>query len=419
MKKRVLAALWAAAMAGACGGSSSTLSAGNDGGGGGSDSGSGSSSGGSGSSSGTGSSSGASSGSSSGGSGSSSGGTDASTTCGAGKKSCGGMCVDTGNDPQNCGGCGIVCNTTCANGVCQLVSADAGTPPVVGDNACLTVDAKSVYWGTGQANGSVWSVPVAGGVPVQVVGGQAAPHAMASDGTTLYFGDQGAGNCTGSVEAVPVGGGTATPIAMGQCTPLDVVADATSVYWTNTGDGSVWKSDKSNPNPVNLVPAAGQGHAGYLRVDAVNVYFTDQVGGVINRVPIAGGAVTAVSTSGIPGPGHLAIDSSTAYFGSHSNTGAAMLTVPLAASGGTANQLVVNLPAINGIETDGMHVWFAEATDVQPYKASTGEIHRVTVAGKNDTILASMQNGPNCIAVDATSIYWINTGGGTISKTGK
>ncbi|MGH7328262.1 MAG: hypothetical protein ACREJX_07915, partial [Polyangiaceae bacterium] len=58
-------------------------------------------------------------------------------------------------------------------------------------------------------------------------------------------------------------------------------------------------------------------------------------------------------------------------------------------------------------------------SNVNPYAGGTGEIHRATVAGTSDTILASKQNGPNCIAVDATSVYWINSGGGMISKTGK
>ena len=53
------------------------------------------------------------------------------------------------------------------------------------------------------------------------------------------------------------------------------------------------------------------------------------------------------------------------------------------------------------------------------YMANTGEIHRMTVAGQNDKVLANMQNGPNCISVDSTSVYWINSGGGMISKTGK
>lgn len=56
---------------------------------------------------------------------------------------------------------------------------------------------------------------------------------------------------------------------------------------------------------------------------------------------------------------------------------------------------------------------------MQPYAPNTGEIHRVTIGGTADTKLASKQNGPNCIAIDSTSVYWINSGGGMISKTGK
>jgi hypothetical protein len=80
---------------------------------------------------------------------------------------------------------------------------------------------------------------------------------------------------------------------------------------------------------------------------------------------------------------------------------------------------VMNLPSVNGIDTDGKHIWFAEATNVQPYAVNTGEIHRVTSAGSSDATLASKQNGPNCISLDSTSIYWIDTGGGMIAKTGK
>jgi hypothetical protein len=282
------------------------------------------------------------------------------------------------------------------------------------------VDATSVYWGTGTTGGSVWSVPIAGGTPTQVIGNQSTPHPMASDGANLFFGNQGtAGSCTGSIQRVAVGGGNATPVATGQCYPLDVVVDATNVYWTNTGDGSVWKSDKTTPNPINLVPAAGAGHAQYLRVDATNVYFTDTTGGVVNRVPIAGGNVAALTTTGIPAPGHIAIDGTNAYFGSRSTGSAAILSIALTASAGSPSQIVKNLASINGIQSDGTSLWFAEATSVTPYQAGTGQIHRDTVAGANDTVLAMKQNGPNCISVDSTSVYWINTGGGMISKTGK
>ncbi len=343
-------------------------------------------------------------------------------SCDAGLTSCGGQCVDTSSDDKNCGGCGIACNTQCTAGVCPLIASgcDGGVATQVGDNACLTIDANNVYWGTGFNNtGSVWSVPLGGGCPKLMIGNQSAPHGMASDGTNLFYANQGTFNANnGSIQRIPVGGGSATPIATGQAFPLDIAVDGANVYWTNSADGSVWKSDKTTPSPIKLAGPGGLNHARFLRVDATNVYFTDGVSGVVNRVPIAGGSVVAMTTP-VTLAGHLAIDSTNAYYSSRGQTTAALMSVPLNATAATPAQLVPSLPSLNGIETDGTSIWFAEATNVQPYQANTGEIHRVTSGGTNDAKLASGQNGPDCISVDATSVYWINAGGGMISKTGK
>ena len=51
------------------------------------------------------------------------GGSDVVTvSCDGGQTSCGGKCVDTSTDMNNCGGCGVVCNTACTAGVCQLIT---------------------------------------------------------------------------------------------------------------------------------------------------------------------------------------------------------------------------------------------------------------------------------------------------------
>ena len=39
--------------------------------------------------------------------------------CPAGLTLCGGVCTNTLFDPNNCGGCGIVCPVTCSGGVCH------------------------------------------------------------------------------------------------------------------------------------------------------------------------------------------------------------------------------------------------------------------------------------------------------------
>jgi hypothetical protein len=348
--------------------------------------------------------------------------TDASVTCTDGGTACGSSCVDTSSDLQNCGGCGIVCNTSCSGGVCQLIGngCDAGAGQV-GDNACLTIDGTNVYWGSGfNTGGTVWSVPIAGGCPSMLVTNQQAPHGMASDGTNLFYANEGTNNGgNGSIQRIPIAGGTPTPIATGQAFPTDVAVDATNVYWVNSGDGSVWKSDKATPNPINLVTGAGNGHAVHLRVDATNVYYTDHTSGFVYRVPIAGGTAVQMTTQ-VNGVGYLALDSQNVYYGANNATNnSEVLSVALNASQATPSPIVSKLPYINGVETDGTSLWYAEQSNINPYQANTGEIHRATVGGQNDTILASKQNGANCIAVDSKSVYWINAGGGMISKTAK
>jgi hypothetical protein len=241
---------------------------------------------------------------------------------------------------------------------------------------------------------------------------------MASDGTDLFFGDQGSAQLLGSVNKIPVGGGNVTPIATNQAGPVDVVVDANNVYWANNGDGSVWKSDKNTPNPIKLAGPNGQNHAQHLRVDATNVYYTDPAAGLVYRVAINNGTPAAMTTQ-VPGPRYIAIDSQNAYFGSSSTTSSAILSIALTATAGSPAQLLPNLKSVAGIETDGKDIWYAEPTNVQPYQVGTGEIHRMTTTAQNDTPLATKQNGPACISVDSTSVYWINTGGGMISKTGK
>ena len=51
---------------------------------------------------------------------------------------------------------------------------------------------------------------------------------------------------------------------------------------------------------------------------------------------------------------------------------------------------------------------------------STGTISKAPISGVGPTVdRAIMQNWPLCLAVDATTIYWINEGGGSIQKVSK
>src|SRR5258708_37195888 len=51
--------------------------------------------------------------------------------CPGNEKNCGGVCVDETSDPNNCGGCGIVCppGSACVNSMCTPTRGRGPSPP--------------------------------------------------------------------------------------------------------------------------------------------------------------------------------------------------------------------------------------------------------------------------------------------------
>ncbi|HZY02093.1 MAG TPA: hypothetical protein VFF02_01235, partial [Anaeromyxobacteraceae bacterium] len=84
--------------------------------------------------------------------------------CPAGQTSCGGVCVDTATDPNNCRFCGVKCPTggSCVGSLCQC---PAGQQPCGG--ACITLDTNENCGACGHACEIPGSVPLGtcGGTP--------------------------------------------------------------------------------------------------------------------------------------------------------------------------------------------------------------------------------------------------------------
>jgi hypothetical protein len=319
--------------------------------------------------------------------------------------------IDESTDPNNCGGCGISCTGgSCAGGVCSLLPPGT-TPPKVGDFACLAIDKASVYWATGlqaMSGGAIYKVPLSGGMPQLVVGMQQNPHGIASNGTNLFW-----TTLPGSIMKSDVNGMGATAIVSNQMGPTWLVIDATNVYWSNATDGSVWKAGQDGSNPTKLA-AIGQGHAGRLAVDQTSVYFTDSTGGNVYSVPIAGAPQPTAIASQQASPRDVAVAGGFLYF---SNGGSNMMTngnISKLQLGGSNMPMAIvpNLVNPTGIASDGTNVWWAASQ-------MAGAIDRSSAMGGAVTQLATNQTYPNCIALDAKSIYWINEGGGAVAKAAK
>ncbi len=327
--------------------------------------------------------------------------TNATATCTSG--SCGytcnilrclSECVDPGNDPLNCGGCGVACGggVSCVGGFCQPISVAVSPFP-----AELRVDSTHLYWiQQGGVNGQpgIYRVALLGGSPVQLLATAGASF-LAKDSVNLHWTDSAAG----TVNKMPLAGGTVTPLALGLNNPGPIAIDATYAYFVIT-----------NLNQVSKVPLAGGSVAPVVTltqflqgivVDATNVYVPHYDGSTmvtIEKVPIGGGAATQIGS----GPGYtggIAIDANNVYF-TLQQAGPVMRS-PIA--GGATVQVAAGNGA--GITSDGTSIYWADN--------QSGKVKNAPIAGGTTTTLAAGQVLPTSVAVDATYVYWGNRDGTT------
>lgn len=82
---------------------------------------------------------------------------------------------------------------------------------------------------------------------------------------------------------------------------------------------------------------------------------------------------------------------------------------PLA--GGTVTTLASGQADPDAIAVDATSVYWIDQHD--------GTVMKVPLGGGTTTTLASGQNAPRCIAVDSKSVYWTDVGGGTVMNAPK
>jgi hypothetical protein len=176
---------------------------------------------------------------------------------------------------------------------------------------------------------------------------------IAVDSTGVYW------ETTHAIMKVGLDGGTPVKLAATLGIPNSVAIDSASVYWADGFGSGVQKAGLNGGSPVTLASAPYSLEASKITVDAFNAYWVDDRGG-LSIVSLSGGTPLVLHGAGAAA---LASDSATVFFAS----GNAGFMTP---QGGT----------IKAVGVDG---------------------------GVISTLVCG-QLGPQAIAVDSTSVYWVN-----------
>lgn len=235
------------------------------------------------------------------------------------------------------------------DGTVTRLPKDGGVPLILATDQAQATELKIaggwLYWVLNRAygRGAVVRMPAEGGDVEVIAGGQENPEALAIHGDTVVWTTCGDGLATGTVCQKRLDGGPVVTLATRQKQPRSIALDAECIYWTNFGnkrpgyftDGSVVRmprdggkkryilaKDQSMPHSITMdgdwfywttsaeiyepySPGAilkrrkgekrtirlvewGREH-GLLAVDATHVYWFQEFGGVLVRVPKEGG----------------------------------------------------------------------------------------------------------------------------------
>jgi hypothetical protein len=332
-------------------------------------------------------------------------------------------CGDIASDPRNCGACGHDCMCgACLEGACQpAVLASGQASPLK-----IAVDGTHVYWtnwgtcGVGGCTGQVVTRRLAGceQAPIVLASGQEYPRGIAVDAANVYWTTT---DGLGSVMSVPIDGGAPRSLASAQSLPESVAADGTRAFWTTNGFGV---------NELSLVDGAAtmvasSYEAWGIALDATRVYWdTASSAGLVLACPIAGcpgGPTTLASNQYFPDG--IASDGANVYFTTNAVNGhrGSVMKCFAGGCGDRPTVLASNQDNATDIAVDAAYVYWTSSVYrlIADSGPPDGQVQRCATGGCNGQpqVLASgASSQPAGIAVDDSSVYWVDAARGEVVR---
>jgi hypothetical protein len=200
-----------------------------------------------------------------------------------------------------------------------------------------------------------------------------------------------------AILTVPILGGT--PATAVSSPVYAFTIDSSSIYWW-TGSSTYFMSMPFGGGASDLFTI---GHECWdISVSDGYVYCCDSIG-LIMRVPVGGGSATTLATGvGFLSEG-LAVNSTNLYWTRNSS----IWSLPV--TGGTPVAVATNQGAL-GVPPPVLDASFV-------YWTTAATVMRAPLAGGSSVELASGQNSPIGLAIDAGSLYWMNTNGSLMRVT--
>ena len=337
-------------------------------------------------------------------------------------------------DPNNCVACGHEClGAKCTGGKCEsTVLASNQTQPTA-----VTVADGVVYWAW--HDGTIRSCEVAScattikelaAPDTRVDGGYSGAstytETLLVDATYLYWAAYYTGYIFRCARAGCVGSGPEKWMARGPgiATPTGLAMDGTRVYWTDqSGTNGVWsctkgpscvpvyvaKSDTILPRSI----AVGGVNEGFLYWASAGL--AGEPPGTLAQVAKDAADAAAFTTQyAVVAPTSLVATQTNVYYTSDGDGGASgAIFKGLAASQAGAQPFATGLDRPVSLVLDATSVYWAESGGGRVMSCPRSG------CGAGPTVLASGQDEPYGLAVDDRSVYWTTRSGGEIKRVAK